>query len=94
MSDIKYDYGAIAQGISEMQSINRAIEGLIESLARETGTALDNWQGDAADQYRQAAERIRTNFGDLNDVVAKLSVELDERAADMKQQDQRSAGGF
>ena len=94
MSDIKYDYGVIEQGISDMQSINRAIEGLVESLARETGTVLDNWQGDAADQYNQAAARVRTNFGDLNNVVAQLAVELRERADDMKQQDQRSAGGF
>ncbi|NLU81068.1 hypothetical protein HCA58_22520 [Micromonospora sp. HNM0581] len=95
MSDlIGYDYNAIADGISDMQSINRQVEGLIEALARETGTALDNWDGEAAEQYRLAAERVRTNFGDLNSVVAQLASELGMRADDMRAQDQRSAGGF
>ncbi|MDQ7909374.1 WXG100 family type VII secretion target [Phytohabitans sp. ZYX-F-186] len=91
---ISYDYGKIAEGIDAMQQINRAIEGLVESLAQETGTALDTWTGDAADHYNATAAKIRTDFGDLNSIVHDLATEIGIRSEDMRLQDQRSGNSF
>jgi WXG100 family type VII secretion target len=88
---IKYDYNTIDEGIGQIMQVNKEIDHLIEELSNHTGHALDNWTGPAAANYNELAGRIAGNFTDMNSIVQSLAVELRERAADMMQQDSRSA---
>ncbi|MFG2051454.1 WXG100 family type VII secretion target [Micromonospora sp. NPDC048935] len=91
---IGYQYDQIFEGISQMQRVNRDVEGYIEKLSQETGHALDTWTGPAAANYNQLSKRIEDNFGDMNTIVAELAKELGIRADDMKEQDIRSGNRF
>ena len=91
---IGYNYDVLIEGITQMQGINRNVEALIESLAQETGRALDSWTGPAAANYNELSARIEKNFGDMNTIVYELAKELKIRSDDMKQQDIRSGNRF
>jgi WXG100 family type VII secretion target len=92
--NIGYDYGALFDGISKMNNCNKAIEGLIEKLSKETGTALDNWQGAAANHYNDKSKELEKTFGEMNQIVFQLANTLHIRAGDMQQQDVRSGNRF
>ncbi|SDT66452.1 WXG100 family type VII secretion target [Actinoplanes derwentensis] len=91
---IGYDYSQIFEGITKMNNVNKAVEGLIQKLSMETGTALDNWTGPAAANYNELSLRIEKNFGDMNQIVHELATELGVRADDMQAQDVRSGNRF
>lgn len=91
---IGYQYDVLFEGISQMQGVNRTVEGLIEKLSQETGQALDTWSGPAAANYNELSARIEKNFGDMNTIVYELAKELQIRADDMQQQDVRSGNRF
>lgn len=91
---IGYNYDILFEGISQMQGVNRTVEGLIQSLAQETGHALDSWTGPAAANYNELSARIEKNFGDMNTIVYELANELKIRSDDMRQQDIRSGNRF
>jgi WXG100 family type VII secretion target len=91
---IGYDYDVLFEGITQMNKVNKSVEGLIEKLSQETGTALDNWTGPAAANYNELSLRIEKNFGDMNTIVHDLATELGIRSDDMKQQDVRSGNRF
>ncbi|MGW5578511.1 WXG100 family type VII secretion target [Micromonospora chokoriensis] len=91
---IKYNYEIIEDGIGQMQSVNKNIEALIESLARETGSALDAWTGPAAANYNELSQRIEGNFADLNTIVHNLATTLGLKASDMHEMDVRRGNRF
>jgi WXG100 family type VII secretion target len=91
---IGYHYDMILEGISQMNKVNKNVEGLIEKLSTETGTALDTWSGPAAANYNELSRRIEQNFGDMNHIVHQLATQLGINADDMKQQDVRSGNRF
>ncbi|GLZ02003.1 WXG100 family type VII secretion target [Actinoplanes sp. NBRC 103695] len=91
---IGYNYNAIFEGISQMNKVNKNIEGLIEKLSQETGTALDNWTGSAAGSYNVMANDIEQKISDMNSIVHGLASQIGIRSDDMKQQDARSGNRF
>jgi WXG100 family type VII secretion target len=92
--NIGYIYGSIDTGTDAMMRVNKNVENLVEGLAQEIGTALDSWTGDAATGYAALAERIKTNIGDMNEIVLRLAVELKNGAEKMQSQDRISGNSF
>lgn len=73
MSQIKYQFGAIASAAADINSTSARINGLLADLKSQLQPMISTWEGESAVAYQQAQDKWDRAAADLNEVLATIS---------------------
>ena len=73
MSQIKYQFGAIASAAADINSTSVRINGLLADLKSQLQPMMSTWEGESAAAYQQAQDKWDRAATDLNEVLGTIS---------------------
>ena len=93
-SPIKYQYSAIADGVSQMKNVNSNIQQQVSDLTGQVKSLLGEFMGAASQTYDTRANKISTDLTTSNDKLNTLSTQVSSGSENMNSADRREAGRF
>ena len=91
---IRYEYGALEQGVSAMKRTTDEMQQLVDQLRQQTQGVRQSWDASAAQTYEQLSQKINQDFGNMNEMLGKLQQATQQGGQDMGDQDKKLAKSF
>lgn len=91
---IKYEYAALEQGVSDMRRVTNDLQQRIDELRQQTQGVRQSWDASAAQTYEQLSQNISKDFTAMNDMLNQLQQATQHGSQDMGDQDRQLAKSF
>lgn len=91
---IKYEYAALEQGMSDMKRTTSDLQQRIDELKKQTQGVRESWDAAAAQTYEQLSQKISQDFHSMNEMLNQLQQATNQGSQDMGDQDKKLAKSF
>ncbi|MDY3127165.1 MAG: WXG100 family type VII secretion target [Corynebacterium sp.] len=94
MSEIKYQFGEIANAAADINSTSARINGMLGDLKSHIAPMAATWEGDAAAAYSEAQAKWDRAADELNTVLATISNTVSQSNDRMSDVNRRAAASW
>ena len=78
MTEIKVEFGQIAQAASTITTQSKEIDNVLDEIRAEVQRVLGSWDGEGSDTYKQSQEKWDRAAADLNAVLAAIGTAVQQ----------------
>jgi uncharacterized protein YukE len=89
---ISYHHSALADGVEQMQAVNRAITEQSDGLRDETLRSASHWDTEASSvEYKRLSDRLTQQLAAASSIVANLANKVSDGSQEIRRRDQNLA---
>ena len=92
--DLKVNYGALSTASADINTGATGIQNPLDQMDSELQQLQTNWEGDAQQAYQVAKAKWTEGMTGMRDVLARISVLVEQANQDYNSTDHHNAGLF
>lgn len=91
MGEIKVTFGALQQGVADIQSTSGNLQGQLSDLQAYLKPIVSTWTGEAAELYQAKQQEWNTAQDNLNQILQKIGQALQAASDDFNAAERSNA---
>ncbi|GLY05851.1 MULTISPECIES: WXG100 family type VII secretion target [Actinoplanes] len=91
---LRVDFGALHQAGADIEKALTVLRSQLDQLERDAAPLVATWSGEAREAFTRRQERWRVASADLQTILRRIKIAVDESAADYLQTERTATQRF